>query len=118
MNAAKSYKCFKCSKQFSKHNNFHVHIKTCSSKGKFVCPYCGCRNSRKDNMIRRHMVDQHPEKLVEVKSNPGLIKFAEDLSTLRPSKHKTITMTPFEKTFAKEEKEIMEWDRFPSLLWH
>ena len=41
---------------------------------RYLCPYCSWTKSRRDDLIRFHIVDKHPEKLMAVRENPELIR--------------------------------------------
>ena len=69
-------RCNNCDGQFDSNKLFYSHIRKCERpKGQFQCPYCPARNSRKDDLIRRHVVDRHPDKVAEVKANTSVIEF-------------------------------------------
>ena len=69
-------RCNNYYEQFDSNKLFYSHIRKCERpKGQFQCPYCPTQNSRKDNLIRRHVVDRHPEKVSEVKANTSVIEF-------------------------------------------
>ena len=69
-------RCNNCDEQFDSNKLFYSHIRKCGRpKGQFQCPYCPARNSRKDDLIRRHVVDRHPDKVAEVKGNNSVIEF-------------------------------------------
>ena len=68
-------RCNNCDEQFDSNKLFYSHIRKCGPKGQFQCPYCPARNSRKDDLIRRHVVDRHPDKVAEVKANTSVTEF-------------------------------------------
>ena len=68
--------CLNCSKKFDTNKSFYAHIRKCGKpQGKYKCPYCTVSNARKDDLIQRHIVDRHPERMTEVKQSDSLIQF-------------------------------------------
>ena len=68
--------CLNCSKRFDNNKSFYAHIRKCGKPhGKYKCPYCTVSNARKDDLIRRHIVDRHPERVTDVKQSDSLIQF-------------------------------------------
>ena len=70
------FTCQICNKMLSSRANLRRHIANChnSEPVRMQCPYCNKTRSRQDDLIRHHIVNHHPTKVVEVQNNPGLIK--------------------------------------------
>ena len=68
--------CRDCPKVFSSKSNMRRHTATCHEKTeqlRYICPYCTKTRGRREDLIRYHIVDEHPERLPEVQKNPKLI---------------------------------------------
>ena len=52
------------------------HVTNCHEKVeqiRYQCPYCTKSRSRREDLIRYHIVDVHPERLIEIQTDPTLI---------------------------------------------
>ena len=70
------FTCQICNKTLSSRASLRRHIANChnSEPVRMQCPYCNETRSCQDDLIRHHIVNHHPIKVVEVQNNPGLIK--------------------------------------------
>jgi hypothetical protein len=67
--------CFKCKQKYTDKAEFEIHIKSCNKNvDEFQCPFCTARNTRKRDLVSRHVAKFHAEKLMELIENPKLIK--------------------------------------------
>ena len=70
-----SHICHLCDKTFSAKPNLKRHIQNSHGKGQRVqCPYCNKTRTRVDDLIRYHIVNNHPEKVAKVAKDKTIIK--------------------------------------------
>lgn len=67
--------CDRCGFSSEIFKEFCDHLKECKIPGKFLCPGCPAKYARRDDLVRRHLVDRHPELIVKVKNDRSVIVF-------------------------------------------
>ena len=76
--------CLTCGDAFDNNKAFYAHIRKCGKpQGKYQCPYCTSTNTRKDDLIRRHIVDKHPERVADVRRDLTLINFVPSSDVMK-----------------------------------
>ena len=65
-NAPFHKECFECGKTFTVRGHFYAHKRSHRPKSRWQCPLCGKSFDRKDDIIRVHVPDVHPERMREI----------------------------------------------------
>ena len=75
MPSTTTFKCPECGKEFASRANMRRHVQNMHDVQKRAqCPYCTKTRTRADDLVRHHIVNNHPERLVEVQRDRSLIK--------------------------------------------
>ena len=71
--------CRECGREYTDSSNFRRHIRTCGKKkderGHYQCPYCPSTWARRDDVISKHVLYKHIDKVAEVMRKKELIKY-------------------------------------------
>ena len=71
--------CRECGREYTDPSNFRRHIRSCGKRqqdrGHYQCPYCRSTWARRDDVLAKHVLYKHTEKVSEVMKNKELIKY-------------------------------------------
>ena len=71
--------CWECGRAFNDPSNFRRHIKTCgkakAERGHFKCPYCPSTWARREDVLTKHIVYKHTDKVGEVVKDKAKIQY-------------------------------------------
>ena len=88
-----------------KKSNLKRHVTSVhTEKYKFQCPFCDKESTRRDELVRYHIVDKHPERLVEVQRRPELIQEITDRRDQQPKKKRRKEQKDREKKSPQKNK--------------